>query len=304
MNSGKSNNILKPLILAKLRNYLLCTPTSHFGDNFCFTNLSGGKAELILKYRGVNTPSFQEPISIYGNSLITVNCCLMCSKANSRLSGPENMTSPVRKPFQFWRTWAIVVTEPPNEYILSRRYSWIPLLWAVRNDCANAFSTRSFYLHTAEFPLFEMTSLSSAEIIVSLKQCKSKQPEGKCCNKKHKDVCRFCFTACGKIQGRWTSFIEELMQSAVHLEVKRLRYSMDQSWKLLMSPSKWNRKLLNNLKSCWWFIWNYRTLSCTGFKSSLDHSYSAIFRLVWTAVKEVSSLEVWQISLTMLVVIF
>lgn len=185
MNSEKPNNILKTLILAKQRNYLLCTPTSHFGDNFCFTNLSGGKAKLILKYREVNTPSFQEPISIHGSSSITV---AMWSKANSRLSGPENMTSTVKKPFQFWRTWAIVVTKPPNEYILSRRYSWIPLLWAVRNDCANAFSNRSFYLHAAEFPLSEMTSLSSTEIIFSLKQCKSKQPEGKC-NKGHKDVC-------------------------------------------------------------------------------------------------------------------
>lgn len=101
MNSEKPTNILKILILAKLRNYLPCTPTSHFGDNFCFTNLSGGKAKLILKYRGVNTPNFQEPINIHGKSPITV---AMCSKAKSKLSGPENMTSPVKKPFQFWRT--------------------------------------------------------------------------------------------------------------------------------------------------------------------------------------------------------
>lgn len=87
MNSEKPNNIWKTLILAKLRNYLLCTPTSHFGDNFCFTNLSGGKAKLILKYRGMNTPSFQAPISIHGNPPTTVNCCLMCGKTNSRLSG-------------------------------------------------------------------------------------------------------------------------------------------------------------------------------------------------------------------------
>lgn len=67
MNSKKSNNILKTLILAKLRNYPQCTPTRHFGDKFCFTNLSGGKAKLILKYRGMNMPSFQAPISTHSN---------------------------------------------------------------------------------------------------------------------------------------------------------------------------------------------------------------------------------------------
>lgn len=133
----KNLTIIWRLILAKLRNYLLCTPTSHFGDNFCFIILSGGKAKLILKYRGVNTPCFQAPISIHSNPPITVNCCLMCSNTNSRLSGPENITNPVKKSFQFWRTWASVVIEPPDEYILSRRYSWIPLLWPVRNDFAN-----------------------------------------------------------------------------------------------------------------------------------------------------------------------
>lgn len=104
MNSKKPNDILKTLILAKLKNYPLCTPTSHFGDKFCFTNLSGGKAKLILKYRGMNTPSFQAPTGIHGNPPITVNCCLICGKTKSRVSGPENMTNPVKKPLHFWRT--------------------------------------------------------------------------------------------------------------------------------------------------------------------------------------------------------
>lgn len=110
MNSEKPNNILKTFILAKVRNYPLCTPTGHFGDNFCFTNLSGGKAKLILKYRGMNTPSFQAPLSIRGKPLITVNCCLMCGMTNLRLNSQENyenienMTHSVRKPFHFWRT--------------------------------------------------------------------------------------------------------------------------------------------------------------------------------------------------------
>lgn len=61
MNSEKLNNVWKTLILAKPRNYPLCTLPSHFGDNFCFTNLSGGKTKLILECRGMNTPGFKHP---------------------------------------------------------------------------------------------------------------------------------------------------------------------------------------------------------------------------------------------------
>lgn len=253
MNSEKPNNILKILILAKARNYPLCTSTGHFGDNFCFTNLSGGTAKLILKCRGMNTPSFQAPLSIHGKLPITVNCCLMCGKTNSRLSSPENMTNPVRKPFHFWRTWAIVVTEPPNEYILPERYSWIPVLWPVKNDFANALSNKSFYLHAAEFPLSEKTSLRlSWDTFPVCNHVNLNIPKGNVVTRNTKMYVLF-HTDCDNVipEGRWTRFIEELMQSTVHLEVNRLRCSMDQSWKLLMSllQSKWNRKLLNSSKS-------------------------------------------------------
>lgn len=61
-----------------------------------------------------------------GKPPVTANSCLMCGKTNLRLRGPsplaENMRKTVRKPFHFWRTWAIAVTgEQLNEYMLSRR---------------------------------------------------------------------------------------------------------------------------------------------------------------------------------------
>lgn len=122
MNSKKPNDILK---------IPLCTPTSHFGGNFCFTDLPGGKAKLILKYRGMNTPSFQATISIHGNPPITVNYCLKCGKTNSRLNCPENTTNLVKKPFHFWRKYCYRTTK------------WIHSVWEVFVD-SSALTTKKW----------------------------------------------------------------------------------------------------------------------------------------------------------------